>query len=847
MTKPIENDATIGQTHAPATSGTAEDAILDRLDQITAKVDWIAAHLGHLQSAASPGPVRPLPPIARPAPPDPRVRPTPATPLPVGALPSVGHTQAPRGDQQPATPAPVPGWVPAGLAAAQARLPHPTPSGRPLPTAPRAAAGTATPAPGQPSTSGPSEATVGKYLLSFAAAILVLLAGASLILLAWNQVPDPVKVGAVGGIGLVFTTAGTLLARGATHRVAAGTLMGTGGGLGFVAIVGAVLLDAMLPLPVAFALLTVWAVVLVVLAARTRTVLTTVMAAVGGVVTLGLAASHAAHHPDQAASSLVMMATYVVVLSATTGVTAGTSTPPRLRPWHLTSSLAVTGLGLILAPLGPARDISEILGLLSLVVLIVTLVTHLVAITATLPPQCAGLHPAAPVMWAGGGLVLVAPLARLVGGDGARQVPEAASTAVTLAVILAVMALAALVAVRLPLSGAARIAVSLGTFGLICLVAIMSFAQPDHLAWLVLIAMAAAAATAPAALTAGSSTHLLLLPALGVLLALPLIDVRTSDRVAALLLTVTAAAAPLTVEGTLRGRGTGKNGVRLTVAAWAVAAILTVGLPVQVTSLVDSLGVDGSWSSWVWATVTCLVLVLLIALGLATGPDSPRDLLGGHWWGVRLGPVEPAPGGDSAGSSVPGVTVAVVLLADLALVLTTAVMISSADPLAQTLTVPAVLALTGAVIWVLRPVMTVSAGGLLTGLTVTLAVLVVPALLLGAGLLSIPTTAALLAAGAVMVVAGFRIEARTARTYGLALVMVMVLKLATVDMTGQNSVVRIVALAAAGAICFGLSLSYSRYAALLDHGCGKPSSEATGTVGPWATPPVRPSGAPGPR
>ena len=70
-------------------------------------------------------------------------------------------------------------------------------------------------------------------------------------------------------------------------------------------------------------------------------------------------------------------------------------------------------------------------------------------------------------------------------------------------------------------------------------------------------------------------------------------------------------------------------------------------------------------------------------------------------------------------------------------------------------------------------------------------------------------------AEALSIVAGFRTHATAMRLYGLMLVMLMVLKLAVIDMSGQNSITRILSLLVAGVICFALSVAYSRLSAHL--------------------------------
>ena len=66
--------------------------------------------------------------------------------------------------------------------------------------------------------------------------------------------------------------------------------------------------------------------------------------------------------------------------------------------------------------------------------------------------------------------------------------------------------------------------------------------------------------------------------------------------------------------------------------------------------------------------------------------------------------------------------------------------------------------------------------------------------------------------GGACIVFGFRARLTILRHYGLTLVLLSVLKLAAVDTASQNSIIRVVSLAAAGIVCFVLSLLYNRYA-----------------------------------
>lgn len=80
---------------------------------------------------------------------------------------------------------------------------------------------------------------IGKYLLSGAAALLVLLSAATLIAMWWDAIPDLVKVSTVFVIGVVLTVIGTWLStRRPGSLLHAATATGIGGGLGFVGLMG---------------------------------------------------------------------------------------------------------------------------------------------------------------------------------------------------------------------------------------------------------------------------------------------------------------------------------------------------------------------------------------------------------------------------------------------------------------------------------------------------------------------------------------------------------------------------------------------------------------------------------
>ncbi|WP_390884186.1 hypothetical protein [Actinomyces viscosus] len=82
----------------------------------------------------------------------------------------------------------------------------------------------------------------------------------------------------------------------------------------------------------------------------------------------------------------------------------------------------------------------------------------------------------------------------------------------------------------------------------------------------------------------------------------------------------------------------------------------------------------------------------------------------------------------------------------------------------------------------------------------------------GIGPGSVLMSVLVLLTGGACIVFGFRARLTILRHYGLTLVLLAVLKLAAIDTASQNSIIRVISLAAAGVVCFILSLLYNRYA-----------------------------------
>ncbi|SYZ32363.1 Uncharacterised protein [Propionibacterium australiense] len=195
-----------------------------------------------------------------------------------------------------------------------------------------------------------AENQVGKYLLSGAAALLVLLSGATLVAMWWDTIPDLVKVSAVFVIGVLLTALGTWLAlRHRGNALHAATVTGIGGGLGFVGLMGAALLH-LVPSVASFVALSAWTLVMLGLAARTRLVFTIIVAALGGVATTLLAAGQVAENPTEALLALLLMVAYAASTCLTSAVVV--RFVPRDRvPLHLIAPLVLIVATAALVPI----------------------------------------------------------------------------------------------------------------------------------------------------------------------------------------------------------------------------------------------------------------------------------------------------------------------------------------------------------------------------------------------------------------------------------------------------------------------------------------------------------------
>ena len=694
------------------------------------------------------------------------------------------------------------------------------------------------------------EAALGKYLLSAAAAVLVFLAAASLIALLWNSIPDIVKVGAVGVTGVTLTVVGMgMISRATTNRLPAATITGIGGGLGFVCLVGAVLLGLLAPLP-AFLTLTGWTIILILVAARTRLPYITIITALGGLSTIGLAAAQSRIHPEQSFLGLMMTVGYVAAITLTTAMTARKAVEQsRFRPLYLLSASAIGLPALFMAPVGRAREITEAGTLVAMLALVALLFAQLILVvkagevpegeipedeTPETTPESPIGTPTNPwaLAWLTAPLLIAISTLRLRPVPPPRATPDWFLQQDFTLLAVAHMVVLAVVVVPLVFKG---VAAKAGQWAGHCLfvsafvVVGILLPQLRNEALILGALVAVLALTAIPAVLAGNAIHAITVPAAVVLLTWFGYDPGIYLALVRLGVLAVAVAVALAVEKRLPDRP------EHLVTVWLVVFLLVLRLPAVVEELLWRLGAGPAWSITVWGILTLSVIVALIALGLGSGHATTLPLLSGRLFGQRAHLVdEPTVGTVSLAPSSPVPMILTLGAAGLMQYVVHAATGWSLVPWLpvthpawaflthELVLIPFVLAVGCAVVWMMWPLVRHPWHGVTTGITFTLSLLGVNTLLTATNVDSATSSATLIIAGALSIVAGFRAHATAMRLYGLVLVMLMVLKLAVIDMSGQNSITRILSLLVAGVICFALSVAYSRLSAHLSGTSEKP-------------------------
>lgn len=681
-----------------------------------------------------------------------------------------------------------------------------------------------------------TEGQAGRYLLSLAAALLILMAGASLIALLWNSIPDYVKVLVVALTGMALTGTGAWTARRPrSNRVAAATVMGTGGGLVYVAIIGSVLLGE-IDADIAFFLLTAWSLLLVILAVRTRILFTMLIVGAGGAVTVVLAGTYAGDHPDQALAAIWAICLHSICLGAVCAIVARASAPAKLRAAYAGPSFVVTVVAGAVAPLDAASRISfaSAASALALTLLLSFLQYGLLAHwEAERAPENAHFIGGG---WFAVDLAAMFVLLRLY------TAPEGTWDPMwKFALIAAVMTGTALLAAATPMEW--HVAVYAGISSS---VATTLFAMACRSEWsdrpeMLVVVIAAVGLSAAPSIRHRDGTPTLTVPC--ALIAMGARSHSDADR-AVLALSGVLVAAAVMAATSLRARDR-----RVPVAStWLLAAILVVFVPLNAADLLDASGVRPEWTVTALLVMVNLIATLLVFAGLATNRLTPAELLAGRGLGKRPGAtlerfrVDTLRGEDGFARriAIPPETGGVSGLA-LAIQGFSLIPMSQVDEALPRLcfTVSFII-LGGAIMWLVWPIVRSSFGSVVVGATTTVMLLGGTCLLSQSDPASVPGTIAFLFAGAICICVGFTARSKVLRLYGLVVIMAMVVKFAAVDMAGQNSVVRVVSLAVAGVVCFALSLVYARFSSTLE----KSSREASPLA---SSPPERPKEAETPK
>ena len=764
--------------YAPRQPGEDLTEVLLRLDLMERKLDWIArrvAALAHVEDAAPAHdpPAAPFEPAAPAAPAE------PAEPAPA----------------EPAEPAPAqPRPELAALAPARPAPPQP----RPAPRAPGAAPPAATPAPRERTR---SEGNIGRYLLSAAATLLIVLAAVSLVALTWESIPDGVKIGSLALAALALVGAGTRLAvTRPGQRVAAATLTGTGGALGFVAVISGVLLDGLVPARPAFGLMALWGLVLLLLSRLTRQVFTAVVSMVGALVTMGFASLHALAHPELAFAEWLLIDLYALVLAVACALLAGTARRMPRAVWYPVIGVTTTAFAALVAPSqGPLGSADLAPAALGLVVATIALL-HAQVLQADALLWNHGRRGAVGWDWAAvqgvTAVVTVMSLGRLTA-------PGQRTAAALLVLAVQIVASTVILLARWPrgrrpgplaallggmaLVGAMLLVVEARTAVLIALAVALPVwgLAREGAVWAVPLAGAGAVAT----LLASNRDR----PALASALAAGLVMLAASPLCEAVL------------PDADQQRDRPARRAALRAGAWLDGAALAVAFPVLIAGLTP-------WAPDVaratGAALMSAALAGLSGLGLFHPGASPLPLARGTMIGRRPGvdaagrALAPAPpAGTIVGAAVLAVGALVDLLAAgsarlvpaLALIAAAAVLTVTADRLLLP--------------WIRRAGAALAAAGL-SSLVLWWSIIA----LSDTRASSVVMTVVALGTGAACILLGFAIGATALRHYGLALVLVAVIKLAAFDVVAQSSLTRILALLAGGVVCFGLSLAYNRAA-----------------------------------
>lgn len=670
------------------------------------------------------------------------------------------------------------------------------------------------------------EKQLGRYLLSLAASLLILMAAASLVALLWNAVPHYVKILIIGVVAAALTGVGTWLSlRPGSNKVAAATVMGTGGGLGFVAIIGGVLLGGTIPPEAAILLLTAWSIVLILLAGKARTFFAALIVGAGGIVTVILARTFAYDNLAQAPKATWAIFLYVASLTLVCGFVARKEASYKLRTAYAAIALAVTAAGLAATPYVVAATVSPVS---SSAALLATLAWTL-GVYAMVSHWAIAAWPVYSDALCGGWFAGCLAAAQVFSAMRNAPLPIDDDEPWALLALLGAVVAATLVVSFLPLNArssayaglsASATAVTLGVADLF-IVRGSSLERDVHPA-LQLIVVGAVALSAVPTVRRRSAEHAVIMPA-----TLLLFEIQRPGGTAREFLSLLAAA--ITVGVVLVVSSRASNRLVLIASSWALAVAVVGAVPVHLLRLASAAGLQDEWRLVLHIALVNLAVALLIYAGLPTSKFTPTELLCGKGRGERP-PFTRVVVMQTVDRSNPKVVVkptTVLLLTPVCICfgvlcyecLAVLLVRDAASPPAKAVFLATLLALNMALTWMAWPAAGNVVGSAVVAANTTIGVVGGFFLFGGvSGGSSVFGTIAFLTAGIVCVLIGFIARGKALRIYGLGLIMVMVLRFAIVDMAGQNSLVRIVSLLVAGLVCFGLSLAYARFSSIFDEG-----------------------------
>ena len=670
------------------------------------------------------------------------------------------------------------------------------------------------------------EKQLGRYLLSLAASLLVLMAAASLVALLWNAVPHYVKILIIGVVAAALTGVGTRLSlRQGGNKVAAATVMGTGGGLGFVAIIGGVLLGGTIPPGAAILLLTAWSVVLILLAGKARTFFAALIVGAGGIVTVILARTFAYDNLAQAPKATWAIFLYVASLTLVCGFVARKEASYKLRTAYAAIALAVTAAGLAATPYVVAATVSAVS---SSAALLATLAWTL-GVYAMVSHWAIAAWPMHSDALCGGWFAGCLAAAQVFSAMRSAPLPIGDDEPWALLALLGAVVGATLAVSVLPLNARSSAYAGLSASATAVTLGIADFfnahgssSGKDAHPALQLIVVGAVALSAVPTVRRHSAEHAVIMPA-----TLLLFEIQQPGGTAREVFSLLAAA--ITVGVVLIVSRRASNRPVLIASSWALAVAVVGAVPVHLLRLASAAGLQDEWRLVLHIALVNLAVALLIYAGLPTSKFTPTELLCGKGRGERppFTRVVVMQTIDRGNPKIVDKPTTVLLLAPVGICfgvlcyecLAVLLVRDAASPPAKAAFLATLLALNMALTWMAWPAAENVAGSAVVAANTTAGVVGGFFLFGGvSGGSSVFGTIAFLTAGTVCVLIGFIARGKALRIYGLGLIMVMVLRFAIVDMAGQNSLVRIVSLLLAGLVCFGLSLAYARFSSIFDGG-----------------------------